>query len=201
MSETWKRASGWTEDGDDGLPNFGRKARAWFARKVRANLNEIGGKYPYNMTDDEVEPVVARFAADPMPYVEWVDGEEYRGRGWSSGAWQIDWKALHTALVDVLEELRLEMDTASILSLDDWLKADLDDAFHYEGPAGGSEKLPKRLRRELLAAARDRRRKLPKTCTSCREPYQPTSNRQRRCPKCIDAEMTGKGSVRKTPKR
>jgi len=82
MSEAWKRVSGWAEDGDDGLPKFGKKARQWFLRKLRAKLDER----PYNLGGDELEAVLHWFAADPMPYVEWDDAEEYHGRQYSNGA-------------------------------------------------------------------------------------------------------------------
>jgi hypothetical protein len=202
MSEAWKRASGRSDDGDD-LPGFGRKARAWFKRMVRAMLSDVGASYRYRMHDGELEPLVERFAADPMAYVEWVDADEYRGRGWSSGAWKINWDKVKADVSPVLEQMREAKDTDCIKSLDDWLRADLADAFEYPGAEGGTDNLPKKLRRELRAAARVRRRRLPKTCTTCPALFEPRSNRQRRCPKCIEAGITEEsllpGARRKSP--
>lgn len=192
MSETWKRQSGWAEEGDDGLPSFGRKARAWFVRKVRAKLG--GETHRYSITSEEIEGLVQWYGSDPIPYVEWQDGDEYRGRGWSSGAWTIDWDKVNRTLYTALDELRLARDTAGIKTLDDWLKADLNDSFEFEGVSGGTDKLPKKLRRELKELARARRKKLPHICQSCREEFTPTSNRAKRCTKCMEREPAGKRS-------
>lgn len=187
MSEAWKKISGWSEGGDD-LPNFGKKARGWFIRMVRGKLSEPAYACRYRMTAEEIEPLVEWYASDPMSFVVWVDCDEYRGRGWSSGAWQIAWDEVRDALGPALDEMRLANDNAAIRTLDDWLKADLTGSFEFKGASGGSEKLPKKLRRALLAAARERRRNLPRVC-ACGAQFKPASNRQRRCKKCSEAAL------------
>lgn len=192
-----KAATGPDWRGNDGLPNFGRKARKWFARLVRAKIEEGPS---FGMTEEEREKLIERFLADPMPYVTWTDAEEYHGRGWSNGAWSIDWNAVREGCQAALEELRAEAETARFPTLDDWLRAELEGTLSSHGASGGSEKLSKKLRRELLAAARARRKNRPRICRSCRAEFTPTSNRALRCTKCIDSESaTNQATVARRP--
>jgi hypothetical protein len=184
MSETWKRVSGWTEDGDDGLPKFGKKARRWFMRLLRAKLEANR----FDIKDDELEPVLARFAANPMPFITWNDAEDYHGRNYSNGAWKIDWNVVVYGVAAALNELRAEAESARFPTLDDWLRAEVKGTLDSTGRMGGSAKLPKKLRRELQAAARARRKNRARICRTCHTEFTPTCNRALRCKKCIDSD-------------
>lgn len=184
-------ARDWRGD-SDGTPKFGRKAALWFARSIRAKLLEMGGSPPYSMYQEEVEPIVERFAADPLPYVKWEDADEYRGQGWPLGVWKIQWTKVMTALSTFLLDCR--RDTAlggRDLTLDVWLKADIENNKSILGRNyvwGGENRLPKELRTELTQKAVARRRKWPLVCRECGGTFlRPAKRRGKmlRCPKCL----------------
>jgi hypothetical protein len=187
MSEAWKRASGWHEegDGDDGLPTFGKKARRWFVRLLRARLGRT-------VNESELPAVLAWFAANPMPFVRWRDEEEYRSRNYSNGAWMINWPAVTDGCGEALREVRTAAEEARFPTLEQWLQADIQGDLRDRGDPGGADNLPKKQRRELKEMARARRKRLPHMCQSCSEEFTPTSNRAKRCTKCMNREPTGK---------
>lgn len=187
MSETWKHATGRSED-DDGLPKFGKKARKWFLRLLRAKLE--GNRF--DITDEELEPVIARFAGDPMPYVKWKDSDQYHGGQYSNGSWTIDWSAVVEGCASALRELRADAEMARFPTLDDWLHAEVEGTLPASCARGGSAKLPKKLRRELQTAARIRRKNRPRICRGCRSEFTPTCNRALRCRKCIESDVVTK---------
>lgn len=197
MSEAWKRVSGWSEGGGgDELPTFGNKARKWFRRKLRAKLGS------FKVPGDEIEPVLDCLASDPMPYVEWEDDDSYRGRGYSNGSWSIDWGAVRLGCEAALKDLRSETERTRFSTLDDWLRADVEGKLPPSSARGGSAKLPKKLRRELLAAARARRKHRPRICRVCKSEFMPTCNRALRCPTCRgSADATTQGTARSADER
>lgn len=198
MSGAWKRISSWSEDGDDGLPTFGRKARAWFLRSLRANLRE---KCPLRV-NDELEPIVQWLAADPRRYVEWLDDEQYRGRRYSNGAWVIDWKAVaegfHAALADIVTAAECER----LRTLDDWLRADLDGSLKYVR-AGGSGSLSREVREQLAETARARRRTWPIGCVDCGKTFRRrprARGKPIRCAHCLELRQKSTRNSGQPPK-
>jgi DNA-directed RNA polymerase subunit RPC12/RpoP len=191
MSETWKRAPGREEDdGNEGLPKFGRKARLWFARQLNAKLDELRNTYPlHSLTDDEAGLVLARFLDDPSQYIIWVDSKEFSGGRYSYGAWRIHWEGVIEDLREFVREIREDAQRAAIASLDDWLRADLADSLNYKVRDSGSEKLSDEVKERLSETARARRRTWPLRCVDCAHTFfrQPKQKGQAiRCPECVE---------------
>lgn len=175
--------------GEDGK-KFGRKAKEWFARSITRKLEELREQkvIKYGMTDSELECVAQQYTDDPMPYVCWQDADEYRGRGWSNGAWIIDWDKVTSALRCIIEGVRTDAAVGAIRTLDDWLLADMTDTLEYDVD-GGSERLSKGMRRDLAEMARARRRTWPIRCVDCGETFQRRSGARGkpiRCAGCFE---------------
>lgn len=175
----------------DGTPRFGRKGRLWFARCVRDRINQIGGSYPdpYKITEDEVEPAVQGLVSEASAYVVWKDFEEYRGAEWGCGSWTINWDAVKRGLVHFLDESRAAEVAGRIGSLDEWLKADIENDWFLLGSRTDGGSLPRKLRTALRKSALERRRKWPSLCIDCGATFKRTPGTRgaaKRCQSCLD---------------
>lgn len=176
-------ASDW--HGDDGMPKFGRKARAWFALHIRLKLEERPEPGPgrdarCEVTSEEVGPVVDWICADPIRYVTYKPSDEYHGRGYSNGSWTIEWEGVFRAIPHALNDIR----GLTINSLDEWLSEDIAD--NLTGRIeGGSGLIPRKQRRELAVLAHARRMKIPRVCVQCGAEFKRTRS-ARRCPPCVE---------------
>lgn len=147
----------WTSH-PDGRPPFGRRARAWFARRMDATAGELMQSPALLATADAVSPtapgvaagilaaerevravVVAWFVERADTFVRWEDYDEYRGPGYAAGAWKVDDAAVRRTFPDVLafalEAAAQAHDAPHHASLDTWLAADLRGELVSAGPA------------------------------------------------------------------
>lgn len=114
---------------------------------------------------------------------------EFRGRGFSHGAWILDMDAINADLAlakDQLCRARLRaIDAEVIHSLDDYLRADIEGTLAYAGAEGGSGMIETELQNELSAKAWKRRMRWPRKCTACGESFTPDRRTAARCPTCL----------------
>ena len=200
--EEWKG-----ESTDDGRVKFGRKARLWLDRLIRAKLSSLAGdfKSPTRFDLQDIDGMMwYLFTEDDDPieleYVVWADAEEYRGSEFSNGAWCVNWPAILKYLpraVFVGERKRLrDSDNARITSLDQWLEEDIAGTLAYPGREGGSKDLPDELRSTLANAARKREKRRPIECTDCGGRFISDRRNAKRCATCRE-KIKGAGATAK----
>lgn len=193
------KVSNWKGEESEGFPKFGKKARQWFLRSLRANLKEKC----FLRAKDELESIVQWLAADPTAYVTWIDDEQYHGRRYSNGAWVIDWKAIAEGCDAALADSTATAERSRLRTLDDWLRADLDGSLKHI-PAGGSVSLNQEVREQLAETARARRRTWPIGCVDCGETFlrRPGSRgKPIRCPPCLELRQKHSRKSGESPKR
>lgn len=180
--------TGWKGE-DDGRVRFGRKAKLWLASAIRERLTATDEKHPEpRVYGQELEDIVAWYCEEPMFYVTWVPAAEYRGRGFSHGAWQLDYAAINRDFKlgrkVCLVRRTLEIDNARIKSLDEWLRADIAGTLKCPGRFGGTEELSAEVVKNLSSAAANRRKRWPRRCVQCDRSFKPDHHKATRCPSC-----------------
>jgi len=189
--DLWSGKSRKDDDDDDGRVPFGRRARLWFALGIRDRLTATDEEHPKPAASgDELEALVAWYGEDPARYVKWEVANEYRGKSCASGCWVLDMDRINDDLAEALDEttrakLRA-IDAERITSLDQWLRADMEDTLEFPGCNGGLMELPAETRAELSTLAYRRRNNWPRACRSCGESFRPKHWKSRRCRSCIE---------------
>jgi hypothetical protein len=151
----------WRGESDD-APRFTRGARRWFAQHIRAAIEtEPQATAIYELRPEEIGQVVGWLQERYTEYVSYLPTEEYRGRGWSHGAWVVDRAALKTGWRLALNTIRGdegEAEASVTDSLDEWLRADI--AGTVQGVKGGDAAIPDEQWASLAGAADARRKRL-----------------------------------------
>jgi len=132
------------QGGEQGLPKFGKKARAWLARQLRAKLREI---HHESWHDEEgIARLVDWHLERWDRFVRWVDADEFRGSSYAYGAWQIAWDAVKSAVDEacadnnaIIGREHRESDARLFPTLEDWLRADIASELSYAGAGGGMD--------------------------------------------------------------
>jgi hypothetical protein len=185
---------------DDELPEFGNRARKWFRLVVRQALEtmlareERQGKNP--LPRETVALIIQRACEQPYRCVYCVPKDEYAGRGYSYYGWAVYERELSFVLQDLIENAREQLRESEFSeafpSIDDWLRADIAGELprwtKYQ--AQGSDNLTARMRGQLSAAARERRRRWPLVCKACGDSFLRRPGQRGRplyCPACNEA--------------
>lgn len=191
--DEWKRGEQEVQPAS-GIPKFGKKGMAWFARSLLAALRAMEQKEPDKLKGLSLEAVVAEYVAVEQQciatyssgYVSWVDDESYRGKGDAFGVWQIDYDLvkhdLRETVADLVRIRARDLDAERHTTLDAWLEADRAGTLAHAGEQGGAEGMPDELRAPVLAAAAVRRRR--KDCP-CGRRFVAERWNAVRCPDCI----------------
>ncbi len=147
--------------------HFGRKARAWLRRSIRARLQAKTSSERRSLTvhfvgyeDDEIDKMVEYLLDldedDTMRYVAWQDAEAYHGRGSANGSWVIRWPIVEAEIADAAwwarRKLQRENDAARFPTLDEWLEAETKGLLEHPGIAGDADALSPELRASLARA-------------------------------------------------
>jgi hypothetical protein len=151
----------WRDGSDDG-PRFTRGTRRWFALHVRAAIEaEPTATALYELQPEEVGRVTDWLLGHHMDYAKYQPTEEYRGAGWSHGAWIVDRAALKLGWRLALNTIRAtgESETDTGGGLEAWLRADL--AGTVNGAKGGDAAISDEQWASLAGAAEARRRTWP----------------------------------------
>lgn len=179
MSTTWKGEGA----GSDGIPRFGRKAKAWLRRRLKAVLFTLSGdaEFPYRdsvvgctWTPDGIPYLIEWYVARWPEFVTWEDSDEYRGAGFSNGAWRFDAKAVASRGPQAVRETDIARDARVYSTLDEWLRGDLMGRLWYDGHPGGMSRV----------SPEDRARR--QTKCACGVRFTPLRRNARRCPTCVD---------------
>lgn len=182
-----------------GYGKFGRRAHAWFTRAVQHFLTTPTDKRPALLGDVDVAVLTADlFAADARSFAKWVPENEYLGNAFVTGRWEVDKPAIEAALpsmLRVLEDAARARVASTIVTLDEWLAADLAGKLPTGG-AGGSARLPDALQVSLNDAAMVRDRHWPRPCGTCSESFKPGKGARVNCPKCVAAKREHIAKVR-----
>lgn len=178
----------------DGRGEFSRKAQLWFALAIRERLSATDEEHPKPAaSDEELDDLVKWFCNDAMLYVKWEVASEYRGKGYSAGAWTLEMDSINRDLNIGREEVRRARlrvaDTEVIKSLDEWLEADRSDTLRYEGATGGVPQIEESLSSAMRYAAVMRRATWPRCCVVCGDSFKPERRKARRCPRCLRSDV------------
>jgi hypothetical protein len=173
----------WRGDSEGSPVRFGRKARAWLRRRLLARMFI---KHPTDAATycadgvewDEysVNLALAWYMEHPMRYTHWTDNDEYRGHGWSNGAWEFDDVAVQKDWRQAVDFVDRTLDAEKCLTVDEWLAADSAGTLWYRGARSGME----RVARENQSAPR--RKRCP-----CGTRFKPKRRNAVHCPACIAA--------------
>jgi hypothetical protein len=173
MCATWR---GPLRD-ENGLP-FGRRAQGWLRRQIRSWLETAEGA-----DEEKVAELLDWYMETPLRYVNWKDCDEYHGRGFSMGAWTVDWPTVRedfdlgrTRLAE--REAQARDYALGIRTLDDWLRADIAGTLTHPGAIGGMLFVADSLRYR----GRTLRRMAP--CDACRKVFKLDRRNARNCPDC-----------------
>lgn len=176
-------ATDWCDDRGDRPPvKFGRKARQWFERKIRAQFKTSFDKWG---DEEQVALVVAYYLERVDRYVIWVDAAEWHGPGFSNGYWSyLSW-AVDADVAKALHARDRALDALRFPSLDEWLEAEANGWLYATGEEGGAAYLAEEERETMHARSisrsfvRDRRR----TCR-CGASFIVGRRDAKRCDKC-----------------
>lgn len=192
-------ADDWCDDRGDQPPvKFGRRARQWFERKLRAQF-----KSPFDELRDEeqVALVVAYYLEHIDRYVTWVDAAEWHGRGFSNGHWSYLSKSVDADISNALLAKDQAVDAMRYPSIEEWLRAEASGLLLARGAEGGTGSLPEAMRRTmhnrtaLRAVAGERER----TCR-CGASFIADRRNARRCDVCRQTTARGgRGGKKASP--
>ncbi len=212
----------WTLDGEDwndkyekkGDPTrITKKVRMWFGLALRHSFAiaaaKNGNTFWKGVTIDEL---LGDFIQedDISPYILYKPSSSYSGSGFAMGGWELNMVSINARLTklkdDLLWQRASDHDWALCKgTLEDWLRADINDEFQMLQSAGGSEKLPPELQEQLAAARQDRTtRALPTlSCSYCGAAFRQERPKIKRCATCrayyswLDVERWEKNGVRR----
>jgi hypothetical protein len=123
------------------------------------------------------------YLEEPDVFVEWVDADEYRGRGWSNGAWVVDFNTVNAHIQQCQEEVNTRSrrydDALRFKTLEDWLRADINGELVYRGAKGGMDDVAKTLR---IRVPSEKGR-----CQTCRKIFGREPWWRKNCPACTNA--------------
>jgi hypothetical protein len=176
MPQTWK-------DKDDEPVRFNRKAQAWLRRNIRSTIfapSTDDPEFPFESKHDGVlwNATVVNWLLDwylerPLRYVRWEDATEWRGRGFSSGAWVYVETAVLTDRKEGVAVVDKRIDESHCATLDEWLRADIAGELLYAGAPSGME----RVTTENRAPSKRR--------CECGARFLPSRRNGRRCCACV----------------
>lgn len=165
----------------------------WLERNIRAQLTTMAADPGSFVRAVDIDRCIDWMLDDEAQtqYVDWVNADEYRGPGFSHGAWKMDWKTVDHDIDLYARRIRLrDADNARITSLDDWLREDLNATLAYSGHPGGTDLLADEMRGTLAKAARSREQRRPLLCYDCGEAFVRDRRNARRCPTCRTENTT-----------
>ncbi|MHB9005244.1 MAG: hypothetical protein ACYC6C_14555 [Coriobacteriia bacterium] len=183
-------ASGWCDDKGDRPPvKFGRKARQWFERKIRAQFKEVLATWG---DEDAIALFVTWYVEQIDRYVIWEDADEWRGRGFSNGQWSYRAGAVQRDFDKAEIATDRALDAMRYVSLDEWLEAEAKGWLLGKGEEGGTGRLPEDERKELRIRSISRRiaRARNRVC-SCGASFIADRRNARRCDTCRKAGARG----------
>ena len=159
MSTTWRGRS------DDEPPvRFGARARTWLRRRIRQELftpspfgtpgqvvlRSNGKPWFAEMAERMIDWYLARYES----YVRWEEDDGYRGRDYARGEWAFLANAVKADFGVAVAECARDHDAETYRTLDDWLRADLEDRLWYNGDQGGMRTIVARARSATPRTAR-----------------------------------------------
>lgn len=181
----------WQDNPEEPIP-VDESTRIWFRTWVSVRQGVI------DMPNELHDIAIAIFVDNMRRFIYWSPSDEYRGEGYSNGAWKINTKKIIEKLPEyeemAREELAFQHDTRAFPTLDAWLDAERRGQLRYTGEYGGSEALTEATKQSLRAEKlrrekRSRKAGVDKFCADCGEVFLCVDKRRIRCPSCASATV------------